>query len=124
MKLNHLNLTVTDVPATVAFLQTYFNMRPQSANPSMAFLSDGNGFFLALFKSAEPTLSYPKDFHIGFYVDSEDQVDAINRRMRDDGYNVPDPKQEHGYKFYVNTPGGFLLEVSFFPWKEKNPEKL
>ena len=124
MKLNHLNLTVTDVPATVDFLQTYLNMRPQSANPSMAFLSDGNGFFLALFKSSEPTVSYPKDFHIGFYVDSEDQVDAINRRMRSDGYDVPDPKQDHGYKFYVNTPGGFLLEVSFYPWKEKNPEKI
>jgi catechol 2,3-dioxygenase-like lactoylglutathione lyase family enzyme len=120
MKLNHLNLKVTDVPATVAFLQTYFALRPQSANDRMAFLSDGAGFFLALFKQTDPPVSYPPEFHIGFYVDSEAEVDAINRRLRDDGYDVAEPKQDHGYKFYLNAPGGFLLEVSFYPWKEKS----
>jgi lactoylglutathione lyase len=120
MKLNHLNLKVSDVPATVAFLQTYFAMRPQSANDRMAFLSDGDGFFLALFKQTQPPVSYPPEFHIGFYVDSEATVDAINRRLRDDGYDVPEPKQDHGYKFYLNAPGGFLLEVSYYPWKEKS----
>ena len=120
MNLNHLNLTVTDVAATTTFLQTYFDMRLQSGNNHMAFLSDGNRFFLALFKANEPTVTYPKDFHIGFYVESEARVDAINRRLRDDGYDVPEPKQDHGYKFYVHKPGGFMLEVSFYPWKEKS----
>lgn len=31
MKLNHLNLTVTDVPAAAHFLETYFGLRSQGA---------------------------------------------------------------------------------------------
>jgi hypothetical protein len=28
-----------------------------------------------------------------------------------DGPEVPLPKREHAYSFYVNAPGGFLVEV-------------
>jgi lactoylglutathione lyase len=51
MKLNHLNLTVTDVLATRDFLQKYFELRSMGkGNEKMAFLSDGNGLVLSMSK--------------------------------------------------------------------------
>jgi hypothetical protein len=38
MKLNHLNLMVTDVRAAGAFLETYFGLRSMGGNAGMAFL--------------------------------------------------------------------------------------
>ena len=50
MKLNHLNLTVTDPLETQKFLQKYFDLQPMGkANNKMAFLSDDNGMVIGLF---------------------------------------------------------------------------
>jgi catechol 2,3-dioxygenase-like lactoylglutathione lyase family enzyme len=112
MKLNHLNLTVTDVRAASAFLETYFGLRSSGGNAGMAFLSDDDGFVLTLMKAGRTTdVSYPGNFHIGFFVGSEARVDEINRRLRDDGYDVALPERLHAYTFYVEAPGGFTVEL-------------
>jgi catechol 2,3-dioxygenase-like lactoylglutathione lyase family enzyme len=46
MKLNHLNLTVTDVQESHLFLEKYFGMTNGSGNNNIAFLSDENGIVL------------------------------------------------------------------------------
>lgn len=112
MKLNHLNLTVTDVRAASAFLEQYFGLRSTGGNAGMAFLSDDNGFVLTLMKLAKTAnVSYPGNFHIGFFVESKDEVDQINRRLKQDGYDVAPPEQHHAYTFYVQAPGGFTVEL-------------
>jgi lactoylglutathione lyase len=112
MKLNHLNLTVTDVRAAVEFLEKYFGLRRQGGNAGMAFLSDDDGFVLTLMKAGKATnVAYPGSFHIGFFVGSEQQVDEINRRLREDGYDVAAPERLHAYTFYVQAPGGFSVEL-------------
>lgn len=112
MKLNHINLTVTDVRAASAFLETYFGLRSTGGNAGMAFLSDDDGLVLTLMKAGRTTtVSYPGNFHIGFFVESEATVDAINRRLKDDGYDVALPEYHHAYTFYVAAPGGFTVEL-------------
>jgi lactoylglutathione lyase len=116
MKLNHLNLTVSDVPAAHRFLEKYFGLRSwHGAEPreAMSFLSDDNGMLLALFRSRQGAPArYPAGFHIGFMQDSEEQVDRINQRLREDGYPVPRPARLHGsWTFYFEAPGGFTVEV-------------
>ena len=112
MKLNHLNLTVTDVRAASAFLETYFGMHSTGGNAGMAFLSDDDGFTLSLMKAGKASnVAYPSNFHIGFFVASEAIVDDINRRLRDDGYDVAPPEHHHAYTFYVAAPGGFTVEL-------------
>ena len=39
------------------------------------------------------------------------KVDAIHGRMAADGLSVAAPVREHSYSFYVDAPGGFLVEV-------------
>lgn len=113
MKLNHVNLTVTDVRAAEAFLETYFGLQSQGGNAGMVFLTDEDGFVLTLMKAkaSSDAHSYPGTFHIGFFVASEAIVDRTHRRLREDGFAVPDPERHHAYGFYVQAPGGFTVEL-------------
>ena len=109
MKLNHINLTVTDVAAAAEFLEKYFGLHHQGGNKGMAFLFDDEGLVLSLMKGTEVT--YPATFHIGFAQPSEEKVNEINQRLREDGYDVPQPEHHHAWTFYVEAPGGFTVEV-------------
>ncbi len=116
MKLNHLNLTVSDVPQAHHFLEKHFGLkgyRGMEPREAMSFLSDDNGTLVALFRAAKGTeAKYPAGFHIGFIQESEQQVDEINQRLREDGYEVPKPARLHGsWTFYFKAPGGFTVEV-------------
>jgi catechol-2,3-dioxygenase len=111
MKLNHINLTVTDVEAAASFLQKYFGLQHQGGNKGMAFLYDDDGLVLSLMKGRQ--VSYPQTFHIGFGQESEEQVNEINQHLREDGFDVPLPERHHAWTFYVEAPGGFTVEVLF-----------
>ena len=116
MKLNHINLTVTNVQEASDFLVKYFGMRSMGANKGMGFLTDEDdewGFVLTLMKTGKETQGrYPGTFHIGFFIESEKTVDEIHRRLKEDGFDVPAPERNnHAYGFYVMAPGGFTIEV-------------
>ncbi|HLZ60152.1 MAG TPA: VOC family protein [Ktedonosporobacter sp.] len=109
MKMNHLNLTVTDVPAAAHFLETYFGLRKQHGNNGFTLLFDDDGLVFSLMKGS--TVSYPGTFHIGFIQESEEQVNEMYQRLKDDGFEVKPPQRHHGWTFYVQAPGGFTVEV-------------
>ncbi len=111
MKLNHINLTVTDVEAAARFLETYMGMRYQGGNRGMGFLYDDDDLVLTLMKGRAAEVKYPPNFHIGFILATEAEVDEVNRRLKQDGYEVAPPEHLHGYTFYVDAPGGFMVEV-------------
>ena len=116
MKVNHLNLTVTDPVETQQFLVKHFGLKQRGkGNQNMALLSDDNGMVLSLMNmkmGRESEVKYPATFHIGFIQDSEEQVNEINRRLKADGFHVPPPSRQHGsWTFYFDAPGGFTIEV-------------
>jgi catechol-2,3-dioxygenase len=115
MKLNHLNLTVTNVPETCKFLEKYFGMRGKGGNNNIAFLSDDNAMVLTLTSmkvGRESEVKYPATFHIGFIQESEERVNEINKQLKEDGFDVPPPSRQHGsWTFYFLAPGGFTIEV-------------
>jgi catechol 2,3-dioxygenase-like lactoylglutathione lyase family enzyme len=110
MKMNHLNLTVNDVAASREFLEKYFGMTcAGSRGNGFAAMVDEDGFVLTLMKGSN--VKYPKTFHIGFPQENEEQVDIINQRLKNDGFEVELPHHAHGYTFYVEAPGGFTVEI-------------
>lgn len=116
MKLNHLNLTVTNPVETQEFLAKYFGLVPMGkGNKNMAFLSDDNGMVVSLTHMSlgrESEVNYPATFHIGFIQESEARVNEINQRLKADGFDVPAPSKQHGsWTFYFLAPGGFTIEV-------------
>jgi catechol 2,3-dioxygenase-like lactoylglutathione lyase family enzyme len=115
MTLNHINLTVTDVPETQAFLERYFGMRNLGGNRNIGFLTDENGMILSLTSAkvgGEEEVRYPATFHIGFGQPSEAAVNEIHARLVADGHDAPAPSRQHGsWTFYFRAPGGFTIEV-------------
>src|SRR5262249_12875399 len=90
VNLNHLNLTVTDVQETYRFLEKYFGMEGKGGNNNITFLTDGNGMILTLTSmklGGVAEVTYPPNFHIGFAQPDAEAVNAIHRRLRDDGYD-------------------------------------
>jgi lactoylglutathione lyase len=122
MKLNHLNLTVSDVVETRKFLEKYFGLQGDvnpytgegtgGGNDGFAVLFDDGGLVLTLIRAARGTeVKYPPTFHIGFMQESEEKVNEINRRLKEDGFDVEPPRRMHAWTFYCRAPGGFDVEV-------------
>jgi catechol 2,3-dioxygenase-like lactoylglutathione lyase family enzyme len=110
MRLNHINLSVSDVGAAKSFLERYFAMKDiGGGNRNRAFLMDDGGLVLSMFKGKD--VKYPGTFHIGFGQPDEAAVNAIYERMKADGITADAPQRSHGWTFYVNAPGGFVVEV-------------
>ena len=115
MKLNHLNLTVTDVPAAKKFLETYFGLRGiagEKANKNFDVLYDDDGLVLTLMKAPRGTaVQYPGYFHIGFVQPNKDHVNQLHQRLVADGFDAPAPERHHAWTFYIDAPGGFKVEI-------------
>jgi predicted enzyme related to lactoylglutathione lyase len=88
MKINHLNLCLSDVPAARTFFETYFNFtcRDTKENSKFAALDGEDGFVLVLMQDDTP--SYPDNFHVGFFVEKEEDVIAVYERLTSGGIVV------------------------------------
>ena len=115
-----MNLTVDDVAAARAFLEKHFGMRPHGEgqkNFDVLFDDDSVVLLIAAWETLigvgrSKQVSYPKTFHIGFIQPTEADVDEVNRRIREDGYDIESPSRQHGaWTFYFEAPGGFTVEV-------------
>ena len=116
MKLNHINLTVTDAAETARFLERYFGLRGMAGvepKKTVAMLRDDDGMVITLMRGSHNTeVEYPGMFHVGFIQPSEERVNEFNRRLKEDGFDVPAPARLHGsWTFYFRAPGGFTIEV-------------
>ena len=126
MKLNHLNLGVTEIAETAAMFETYFGLRRAEGMPfneKMAFLRDDNEALISLFRVKDA--AYPKIFHIGFIQDSVEQVLEVHAKLTSGGFEPDQPKEEHGRTtFYVGSPGGVVIEVDAFRLATRKPDTV
>lgn len=117
MQLNHLDLSVPDVAASAAFFSHGFGFTlvEELGNHGMAILHGQDGFVLVLTRCAEPV--YPKTFHIGFLLPSEDALKTAYARLLAADVEVPAaPALMRGaLLFYCRVPGGILVEVAHRP---------
>ena len=115
MKLDHINLTVTDVQAAKNVLETYFGMKDlsgDSGRKNFVALMDSDGLVLTLMTAGRTKeVKYPETFHIGFNQESKEKVNEMYQRLKDDGFDVQPPEQHHAWTFYFNAPGGFTIEI-------------
>jgi len=117
MQLNHLDLSVPNVTAATAFFVDGFgfSVTELRGNNGMAILSGADGFVLVLTRCAEPR--YPKTFHIGFLLPSEQALRHAYARLLAAGIDVPSPPaaMRGALLFYCMVPGGILVEVAHRP---------
>ena len=111
MKLNHLDLQVTDVPALTQFLVDHYELSPLTRldSPKIAILTDGAGFTFVLQHVADA--AYPEGFHIGFHVDDPAEVYERRARLAAAGVTVSEVDvNARGTTCYCHGPG-VLIEV-------------
>ena len=70
MKLNHINLLVSNVAEAVSFFETYFNFNcvETKGDNIIAILEGEDDFTLVIMKNKEGQAIYPDAFHIGFLL--------------------------------------------------------
>ncbi|MBP1992250.1 VOC family protein [Paenibacillus eucommiae] len=118
MKLNHLNLCVDDLSEAQHFFQNFFGFETLDKKAdSIASMSDGHGFSLVLsnpraFGGGTPV--YPDGFHVGFFVDTTDQVDNMYYRLKEAGMDMNEEPRtiRGGYTLYFKALNGILFEVT------------
>lgn len=116
MKLNHLDLSVENVPELRKFFIESFGFNCLAdKSEKMSILTDGEGFVLVLtqLKSSDPRV-YPSQFHIGFLLDTPGAVEEKYKDLAGRGIDIKHPPQKNrrGTMFYFHAPGGLLIEIS------------
>jgi catechol 2,3-dioxygenase-like lactoylglutathione lyase family enzyme len=115
MKLNHLDLQVSDVQKSVDFFERYFDMELRSSrtSPALAILWDRQGFVLVLQRRKSDAEVYPEGFHLGFVVDDAESVERAHVRAKEGGLEVTDViTNNRGVMIYCKAPDGYAVEVS------------
>jgi catechol 2,3-dioxygenase-like lactoylglutathione lyase family enzyme len=118
-QLNHINLTVPDVQASQEFFVKYldFTCAEVKGDNKLAVLVGKSGFTLVLMSESfnrHGNHAYPDSFHIGFLVDSTDEVNQLYASLQRDGHAVDSPpaSMRGVFGFYFTAPGNVLTEVS------------
>lgn len=115
MKLNHLDLQVSDIDVARSFFETHFGLRcSYSRRDEIAFLEDDAGFSLGvsnLFNNPAPV--YPPDFHIGFVLEEAAQVEAMYEQLKSAGVAMKHDLAEGGPNLFFMCvgPDGVPVEV-------------
>jgi len=125
MRLNHLDIHVDDVRATVDFLVEHFGLKlsDMRGRAGLAILEDDTGFELVVsppveaFGSASQSALGRVTYHIGFNQPDRSDVDRIHAALTKAGVaQVGEPKEMRGgYLFYCMAPGHVLIEVGWRP---------
>ena len=122
LRLNHANLPVTAVAALRDFFVRHFEFDEiaRRGNDALVVLRGADGFVLNLMRAPADT-AYPRNFHVGFYVDTPQSVHTKHDELRAShaafGTVVGDVEAlaRGGFAsttFYCEAPGGVLVEVS------------
>ena len=114
MNLNHLNLRVRDAVACRAFYERHFGFRLAFEAEGGFFLRNDGGFLLALVP-AEAHQALPAGFHIGFGLDTADEVAALHHGLSTGGIPTGALEDSRPREDYVTfrcwDPDGTEVEI-------------
>ncbi|MDC8103593.1 MULTISPECIES: VOC family protein [Chryseobacterium] len=117
MKLNHINLVVANVEKTTKFFQTYFGFKCVDVKGDyiVSVLKGEGNFTLVLMKNREGTPAYPEAFHIGFMLDTIEQVNDIYQRLKTGGIvGEQEPRKiRDSFGFYFSYEN-LMIEVGHY----------
>ena len=117
MKLNHINLIVTNVPKAIHFFETFFDFKCTDIKGDniVAILKGTDNFILVLMTNKEEQITYPNNFHIGFMLDNAEQVTATYLKLKNGGIEIEsEPRKiRDSFGFYF-TFDNIMIEVGHY----------
>ena len=118
MQLKHANLVTPDVAASAQFFQRFFgfDIVDKRGADALAVMRDQDNFVLTLMKSKKSDPDrYPQTFHVGFYFDSAELVNAKRAELVAAGLSPGEVETTNRggavATFYCVCPGGIIVEV-------------
>ena len=117
MKLNHINLVVSNVAEAIIFFETYFNFKCTDIKGDniVAILKAADDFTLVIMTSKEGKAVYPDAFHIGFMLENTTAVTETYEKLKSGSINVgQEPRKiRDSFGFYF-TYDNIMIEVGHF----------
>jgi catechol-2,3-dioxygenase len=112
MNLKHLHLHVRDRPEAEAFYATWLGMSVARRGECLTFMTDQDGFDLALMDDVEPG-PMPAWLHFGFRLPSPQAVVDLHGRMSDAGVTIRKPLYQDSslVSFRCADPDGYGIEI-------------
>jgi catechol 2,3-dioxygenase-like lactoylglutathione lyase family enzyme len=117
MKLNHINLVVSDVAKAISFFEGYFNFKCTGikGNNVVAILKGADDFTLVIMTNKEGKTIYPDAFHIGFMLENENAVTETYEKLKAGAIAVgQEPgkiRDSFGFYFKFDT---IMIEVGHY----------
>lgn len=117
MKLNHINLVVSNVADAISLFETYFDFRcsERKGDNIVAILKGADDFTLVIMTDKNGEIKYPNAFHIGFMLDSEKAVTITYSNLKSGGIAVSgEPRKirdSFGFYFHFDT---LMIEVGYY----------
>lgn len=119
MRLNHVNLVVDDLDEARDFFRGSFGFEPvDRKGEAVAVMTDGQGFTLVLSNArafgGEVPVRYPDGFHVGFILETQEEVDRTHERLAAAGADTgrAPRRMRDSYGFYFEALNGILFEIS------------
>jgi catechol 2,3-dioxygenase-like lactoylglutathione lyase family enzyme len=119
MRLNHLDLPVPNVAeARNFFVELLGFVHVETlGSEGLSILHDEGGLTLVLSRRRRTgAQTFPDTFHIGFHLESSEDVSAAYDRLNGAGYAEGPPTLQRGaFSFYCTGPGEVMVEVAYRP---------
>jgi catechol 2,3-dioxygenase-like lactoylglutathione lyase family enzyme len=116
MKLNHINLVVSNVKGAITLFETHFGFtcHEMKGDNAIAILKGTDDFTLVLMGGKADDIQYPKAFHIGFMLSGEEEVNRCFESLKDSGINLEKSpaKIRDTFGFYF-TFDNLMIEVGY-----------
>jgi predicted enzyme related to lactoylglutathione lyase len=117
MKLNHINLVVSNVAAAIKLFETYFSFTCTDIKGEhvVAVLKSADDFTLVIMTNKNGDITYPAAFHIGFMLENKTAVTATYNALKNGGIAVgQEPgKIRDSFGFYFNFDN-IMIEVGYY----------
>lgn len=120
MKINHINLVVTNVSKAVNLFESFFGFKCiGNRKDAVAVLTNEDNFVLIFWSSKlnrSDAVNYPENFHIGFYQpDRESVLKVYNDLQNEDlAFDSAPQKLRNTFGFYFHFDK-LMIEISVLP---------
>lgn len=113
MKLNHIDLHVSDVDAARQFFEKHFGLRcTYQRAEQIALLEDDAGLELGVSNlRGSPPPKYPPDFHVGFVLERADEVQDVYTRLKAGGVRITIDLREGGPNLFFMCEGPDAIPI-------------
>lgn len=117
MKLNHINLVVSNVEEATRFFEQNFDFTSTEVKGDyiVSILKGADDFTLVIMAQKEGKANYPDAFHIGFMLNSESEVISQYEKLKKNGIEVgQEPRKiRDSFGFYFNFDT-LMIEVGYY----------